>query len=53
LRAIVDPAAANALAKADQQQKLTDFGGEAAVLRRGLSNSAIPGEKPIFQAMPR
>lgn len=53
LRAFVDPAAADAQAKADQQQKLADFGGEEAVLRRGLSNSAIPGEKPVFQQVRR
>ncbi|MEZ4869789.1 MAG: sulfatase-like hydrolase/transferase [Caldilineaceae bacterium] len=51
LRAIVDPAVVDAQAKADQQAKLEEYGGEAAVLRRGLSNSAIPGEAPVFQQM--
>jgi choline-sulfatase len=53
LRTFVDPEAMDALAKADQQQKLADFGGEEAVLRRGLSNSAIPGEQPHFQQLAR
>ncbi|RIK43724.1 MAG: sulfatase [Chloroflexi bacterium] len=53
LRTFVDPEATDALAKADQQQKLADFGGAEAVLRRGLSNSAIPGEKPVFQQVGR
>jgi choline-sulfatase len=53
LRTFVDPEAADAQAKADQQQKLADFGGEEAVLCRGLSNSAIPGEKPHFQQLAR
>lgn len=53
LREIVDPAAVDAQAKADQAAKLAEWGGEEAVLRRGLSNSAIPGEKPVFRQMER
>lgn len=51
LRSFVDPTAADAQAKRDQAAKLAAFGGVEAVLRRGLSNSAIPGEKPIFQRL--
>lgn len=53
LRAIVDPLAVDAQAKADQQAKIAEFGGEEAVLQRGLSNSAIPGEAPVFHQMKR
>ncbi len=53
LQAIVDVDAADRLAKADQAAKLVEWGGEEAVLRRGLSNSAIPGEKPHFQQVVR
>ncbi len=53
LYGIVDVDAIDRLAKADQVAKLAEWGGEEAVLRRGLSNSAIPGEKPIFQQVNR
>jgi len=53
LHEIVDPTAVDRQAKADQQAKLAAYGGEAAVLARGLSNSAIPGEAPVFQTMNR
>ena len=53
LRVIVDPLAVDAQAKADQQEKVAEFGGEEAVLQRGLSNSAIPGEAPLFQQLAR
>ena len=53
LREIVDPVAVDAQAKADQQAKLEEYGGEEAVLKRGLSNSAIPGEAPIFHQVTR
>jgi choline-sulfatase len=49
LRAILDPEAVDAQAKADQWAKVEAFGGEEAVLQRGLSNSPVPGEKPVFQ----
>ena len=53
LRAIVDPVTVDAQAKVDQQAKLAAFGGEEAVLKRGLSNSAIPGEAPVFHQLKR
>ena len=53
LQRIVDPVAVDARAKADQRAKLEEYGGEEAVLRRGLSNSAIPGEAPVFQQVTR
>lgn len=49
LYTILDPAATDALAKADQKAKVEDFGGEEAVIKRGLSNSPVPGEKPVFR----
>ncbi|MCB0111481.1 MAG: hypothetical protein KDE53_36415, partial [Caldilineaceae bacterium] len=49
LRNLLDPEAVDAQAKAEQLAKVADFGGEAAVLARGLSNSPIPGEAPVFQ----
>jgi choline-sulfatase len=50
LRAIVDPEAADALARADQRKKVDAFGGEAAVLARGaFDNSPVPGEEPAFR----
>lgn len=49
LRAQLDPEAVDARAKADQQAKVEEFGGEAAVLRRGLSNSPVPGIAPVFR----
>ncbi|HRW07944.1 MAG TPA: sulfatase-like hydrolase/transferase [Caldilineaceae bacterium] len=49
LRDLLDPEAIDAQAKAEQLAKVADFGGEAAVLARGLSNSPIPGEAPVFQ----
>jgi choline-sulfatase len=49
LRAILDPEAVDVQAKADQWAKIEAFGGEEAVLKRGLSNSPVPSEKPVFQ----
>ena len=50
LRAILDPEAVDAQAKADQRAKVEAFGGEEAVLRRGtFTNSPVPGEEPGFQ----
>ena len=49
----VDVEAVDALAKADQRAKVVAFGGEEAVLARGLSNSAIPGERPAFKQLTR
>ncbi len=53
LHGLVDVDAVDRLAKADQAAKLVEYGGAEAVLQRGLSNSAIPGEKPHFQRMER
>ncbi len=49
LNALLDPVAVDAQAKREQLAKIEEFGGEAAVLARGLSNSPIPGEAPRFQ----
>lgn len=49
LRSRLDPDAVDRQAKADQRAKVEAFGGEAAVLARGLSNSPVPGEAPVFQ----
>jgi len=49
LRRRLDPDATDRRARADQRAKVEEFGGEAAVLARGLSNSPIPGEAPVFQ----
>jgi len=53
LYALLDPAAVDAQAKADQAAKVAAFGGEGAVLQRGLNNSPIPGEAPVFQQLAR
>lgn len=53
LHDLVDVDAVDRLAKADQAAKLEEYGGVDAVLQRGLSNSAIPGEKPVFHSMHR
>ena len=53
LAGLVDVDAVDRLAKADQAAKLEEWGGEEAVLRRGLSNSSIPGEKPLFHRVKR
>jgi choline-sulfatase len=52
LRAILELEAVDAQAKADQQAKIDAFGGEEAVLKRGLSNSPVPGEEPVFRQPP-
>ena len=49
LRALLDPEAVDARARADQAARIAAFGGEQAVLRRGLTNSPIPGERPTFR----
>lgn len=49
LRDQLAPEAVDAQAKTEQLAKVADFGGESAVLARGLSNSPIPGEAPVFQ----
>ena len=50
LRALLDPEAVDARARADQRAKIEAFGGEAAVRARGtFTNSPVPGEAPGFQ----
>lgn len=49
LRRIVDPEAANAMAFADQDAKVAEYGGEAAVLAVGdFGHTPAPGETPHF-----
>jgi choline-sulfatase len=48
LRSILDPEAVDAETKADQLAKVEAFGGEQAVIDRGLSNSPVPGLEPVF-----
>ena len=49
LRAVVDPDAADALAKADQRARIAAFGGREAILARGsFGYSPPPGTKPVY-----
>jgi choline-sulfatase len=49
LRRVVDPDAADALAKADQAARIAAFGGREAVLARGsFGYSPTPGTKPVY-----
>lgn len=49
LRRVVDPDAADALAKADQRAKIAAFGGREAILARGsFGYSPPPGTKPVY-----
>lgn len=49
LRRVVDPEAADRLARADQKARIDEFGGRDAVIRRGsFGHSPIPGEKARF-----
>jgi choline-sulfatase len=49
LRRVVDPDAADALAKADQRGKIAEFGGREAILKRGsFGYSPAPGTKPVY-----
>jgi choline-sulfatase len=49
LRRVVDPDAADALAKADQRARIAAFGGREAILRRGsFGHSPTPGTKPVY-----
>lgn len=45
---ILNPEAVDTQAKSDQWAKVEAFGGEEAVIKRGLSNSPVPGVKPTF-----
>ncbi len=50
LRALLDPEAVDAQAKADQKAKVASLGGEEALRQRGsFENSPVPGEKPQFK----
>jgi choline-sulfatase len=49
LRHIVDPNAADALAKADQGARITSMGGRDAIIARGsFGYSPTPGTKPVY-----
>ena len=49
LRGVVDPDAADALAKADQRARIAAFGGREAILARGsFGYSPAPGTKPVY-----
>ena len=51
LRTILDPEAVDQLAKQDQKDLITRYGGRDAILRRGtFVNSPVPGEEPAFTA---
>ncbi len=50
LRALLDPEATDARAKADQRAKIEAFGGETEVRKRGaFTNSPVPGEAAAFK----
>ena len=49
LRRVVDPEAADALAKADQRARIAAFGGREAILKRGsFGYSPAPGTTPVY-----
>jgi choline-sulfatase len=49
LRAVVDPEAADALAKSDQAAKIAEFGGREAILNRGsFAYSPAPGTEAVY-----
>ena len=49
LRRVVDPDAADALAKADQRARIAALGGREAILARGsFGYSPAPGTKPVY-----
>jgi len=49
LRRVVDPEAADALAKADQRARIEAFGGREAIIARGsFGYSPTPGTKPVY-----
>jgi choline-sulfatase len=49
LRRVVDPEAADALAKADQRARIEAMGGRDAIIARGsFGYSPTPGTKPIY-----
>jgi choline-sulfatase len=49
LRRVVDPDAADALAKADQRARIAAYGGREAILKLGsFGHSPVPGTKPVY-----
>ena len=49
LHRVVDPEAADALAKADQRARIAAFGGREAIIARGsFGYSPTPGTKPVY-----
>jgi choline-sulfatase len=49
LRRVVDPDAADALAKGDQRARIAAFGGREAIIARGsFGYSPTPGTKPVY-----
>jgi len=49
LRRIVDPEKADALARADQAQRIAAMGGREAIIARGsFGYSPVPGTKPVY-----
>jgi choline-sulfatase len=49
LRALVDPDAADALAKADQAARIAAYGGREAILQLGsFGHSPVPGTQPVY-----
>ena len=49
LRAVVDPEAADALAKSDQAAKIAEFGGREAIEKRGsFAYSPAPGTAAVY-----
>ncbi len=49
LRRVVDPEAADALARADQAARIAEHGGRAAIIARGsFGHSPVPGVTPVF-----
>jgi choline-sulfatase len=49
LRTVVDPDAADALAKADQRARIAAYGGREAILKLGsFGHSPVPGVAPVY-----
>ena len=49
MRRVVDPDAADALAKADQRARIAAMGGREAIIARGsFGYSPTPGTKPVY-----
>lgn len=49
LRAVVDPDAADALAKSDQRTRIAAYGGREAILKLGsFGHSPVPGVKAVY-----